>query len=99
MKTVLTLIDQLGERANRTDLWIICTLVSFVFAIARWDTELLIWVMGFMFADLGIEKVSDVQKVKMYAENIREDQSGSRSTDISSGNDNPSMDSHKPITK
>lgn len=99
MKPILNFIDQLGERTNRTDLWVLAALVAFVFALVHWDTEMLLWVMGFMFADLGIEKVTDMQKVKLYAENTRENKSSARSAIVSTGNNSSTLDSDEPTPK
>lgn len=89
---ILNLISQLGDRATRSDLWTLCAIVAFIWALIKWDTEIMLWIMGFMFADLGVEKVTDVQKVKHYAENIRKDQSRPRRVNLSNRNNSDAVD-------
>jgi len=60
---------------------------------------MVIWLLGFMFADLGIEKYTDVQKVKHYAETIREDQSDSHHYPNTRGSNSNVVDSNRLLEK
>ena len=99
MKFLLKFLGQLGEKTTRTDLWTLCALTAFIWSMVKWDTDIMLWIMGFMFADLGVEKYTDVQKVKHYAENIRENQSSTHSTAISVSNNSTPVDENQPTTE
>lgn len=96
MRNLVLLLQSLGEKATRTDIWTICIVVTLVWALIKCDTELLTWIIGFMFADLGVKKYAEVQKAKHYAETTRENKSYPRDNSDIIGGNGGDVDTNKP---
>lgn len=81
MSKILTLLDHLGEKTTRTDLWTLCLIGSLIWGLWQSQEIIILTILGYMSADLIGKEVADVYKVKHYAESIKQNNGDSPTTD------------------